>query len=491
MYWTDQGTNDIRRANLDGTEQQALLFNQTMPTYIDLDVPAGKLYWTNQTEPSGDIRRANLDGSQEQTVVPGLSTPDGIALDPAAGKMYWTGGLFGANIRRANLDGTDPQTLVTGQSIPAGLARDVAHGKMYWTEFTGGDIRRANLDGTEQETVVTNLNEPTDVALDVADGKIYWTDAPGADPGQIRRANLDGSGQEVVVTGLTRGPTGIALDLPQGNIYWTDYGAGDIRRANLDGTAQQILVLGLSRPVGIALQLPPAAPSVTCLVANSLLWPSNHRLVNVGLSVDVQPRDATLQLQVYANDDANATDAADIAPGTLQLRSERQGDGEGRVYLIVATATNAGGTSFDVCTVVVPHDQSSRSIATVEAAAASAETYYREFQTPPPGYRLIGAGMNGVDTHRLPAVMGAGMAADLKPFQAMISYPLPLPEASADPTRSFANAPNLSAAAQESPMNRFLIADSDEPPLAVCSRSVHELEQETMAWVPELANELW
>jgi hypothetical protein len=132
------------------------------------------------------------------------------------------------------------------------------------------------------------------------------------------------------------------------------------------------------------------APTISCSVAQSLLWPPNHQLVNVGLSVDVQPPDATLQVQVYANDNAASSDAADIGPGTLELGAARQGHGSGRVYLIVVTATSGGQTAFDVCTVVVPHDQSADSIARVEAAAGDAEAYYRQFQSAPAGFSLIG-----------------------------------------------------------------------------------------------------
>ena len=137
------------------------------------------------------------------------------------------------------------------------------------------------------------------------------------------------------------------------------------------------------------------APTVTCSVAQSLLWPPKRQLVNVGLSVTVDPLDANLHLLVYANDNASAADAAAIGPGTLQLRSERQGNGTGRVYLIVVTATNSGGTSFDVCTVAVPHDHSPRSIASVRQQAADAAAYYQEFQTTPPGYHLLGEGLEG------------------------------------------------------------------------------------------------
>jgi len=134
---------------------------------------------------------------------------------------------------------------------------------------------------------------------------------------------------------------------------------------------------------------------VTCSVAQPLLWPPNHQLVNVGLSVTVDPSDANLHILVYANDNASPADAADIGPGTLLVRSERQGSGTGRVYLVVVTATNSGGTSFDVCTVAVPHDHSPGSIASAREQAAAAAAYYRAFQTAPPGFHLLGERSGG------------------------------------------------------------------------------------------------
>jgi hypothetical protein len=345
MYWTSIGSNDIRRANLDGSGQQTLVTGQNGPERIALDLAVGQMYWTDYFD--HDIRRANLDGSGQQTLVSGLGTsPTGIALDVAGGHMYWTGGTFGSgDIHRANLDGSGQQTLVPGQSGPIGIALDLASGQMYWTDYVDGGIRRANLDGSGRQTLVS---------------------------GQI-------------------GPNGIALDLAAGQMYWIDENVSDIRRSNLDGSGQQTLVTGLNVSFGIALQLEPA-PTVTCSVADPLLWPPNHALVNVGLSVNVDPPDATLHVSVYADDNASPSDASDIAPDTLRLRAERQGSGDGRVYLIVTTATDAAGTSFDVCTVAVPHNQSAESIAAVQQQAADAEAYYRQFQTAPPGFDLLGEG---------------------------------------------------------------------------------------------------
>jgi hypothetical protein len=136
-------------------------------------------------------------------------------------------------------------------------------------------------------------------------------------------------------------------------------------------------------------------PTVTCSVAKSLLWPPNHQLVNVGLNVTVTPPDAILQVQVYANDQAASSDAQDIAPETLQLRADRSGHSLGRVYLIVATATNSAGSAFNVCSVVVPHSNNPLSIAIVRVEAFLAEVWYGLLHTAPPGFHLIGAGPAG------------------------------------------------------------------------------------------------
>src|SRR5262249_13367295 len=131
--------------------------------------------------------------------------------------------------------------------------------------------------------------------------------------------------------------------------------------------------------------------TVRCSVTTPVLWPPDDRLVNVGLSVQVSDPNATVTVQVFANDDALPSDAAGLAPGKLRLRGDRQGHGGGRVYLIVVKATDAAGdVAFRVCTVVVPHDQSDDALAAVNQQAAEAEAYYQAFRTAPPGYRLLG-----------------------------------------------------------------------------------------------------
>lgn len=156
------------------------------------------------------------------------------------------------------------------------------------------------------------------------------------------------------------------------------------------------------------------APSVDSTVAVPMLWPPNHNLINVGLSAVV--RDAcdespTLHVTVFADepeesqtgDGRHSPDAKGIggAPlSSLRLRAERKGDADGRVYVIVVTATDdSGNLGYDVSTVVVPHSRSRKAELSVKAQAAAATARAQEFagyllgaNAVPSGFFVIGAG---------------------------------------------------------------------------------------------------
>ena len=142
-----------------------------------IDVAEGDLFFLWTDDDTDKIRRANLDGSNVQILVTGLGVPYGIALDVVGGKMYWTD-IGRDKIQRANLDGSHIEDLVTqGLWAPGGLALDVVGGKMYWTDWGTDKIQRANLDGSHIEDLVTQgLIGPSGLALDVVGGKMYWTD---------------------------------------------------------------------------------------------------------------------------------------------------------------------------------------------------------------------------------------------------------------------------------------------------------------------------
>jgi hypothetical protein len=152
-------------------------------------------------------------------------------------------------------------------------------------------------------------------------------------------------------------------------------------------------------------------PSVTCNVNQTTLWPPNHDLENVGLTASVTddcdkgvvigggPNGTGVT--VYSDEpdldilgSGNfSPDAKNIGVGTLRLRSERSGNENGRVYLIVVQATDASGkTGFCATTVTVTHDQSKASKDSVAAQAAAAQAYFLTNLMPPPGFVQVGVG---------------------------------------------------------------------------------------------------
>ena len=236
----------IRQVDTDGTGLDTILDVGGGLRAIDLDVAAGKIYWTDVD--NDVIGRCNLDGSgAEDVITTGLLFPQGIALNPPADTLYW-GDQTGDEIGWANLDGTGAAPLLA-TSFHSGIAVDRVNGKLYWsTSITSaaGDIMRCNHDGTGVETVITGVDKPSRLALDVAGGKIYWTDYV---VDVVRRANLNGTGVETIYTvGANLNPGGIALDLGEGKVYWGQSVQSNrmtIMRMDLDGSNPEDVVADL------------------------------------------------------------------------------------------------------------------------------------------------------------------------------------------------------------------------------------------------------
>ncbi|HLJ96818.1 MAG TPA: Ig-like domain repeat protein [Gemmataceae bacterium] len=189
-------------------------------------------------------------------------------------------------------------------------------------------------------------------------------------------------------------------------------------------------------------------PTVTCSVAQSQLWPANKKMVNVGLSVTVAPASASIDVQVYGNDDADESDVDNIAPGSLELRAVREDD-EGRVYLIVVTASKGDATSFDVCAVVVPGDNSDDSIQAVQQDAAAAVAYYRKFQTAPDDFDLLGDSGGDGDAPppsanpRKPNAPASVLSSALTELQVPAASPGPLTSPNTAPGSAVTPSPSL------------------------------------------------
>ena len=122
-----------------------------------------------------------------------------------------------------------------------------------------------------------------------------------------------------------------------------------------------------------------AAPSLTIGISPETLWPPNHNMVGIATSVtaiDVCDPAPSVQLVNISMDegeetltydplydetigDGHTTDDIEVGEdGSISLRAERAGKGDGRVYTLTFEATDASGNSASVqATVDVPHSQ--------------------------------------------------------------------------------------------------------------------------------------
>ena len=104
----------------------------------------------------------------------------------------------------------------------------------------------------------------------------------------------------------------------------------------------------------------------------SVLWPPNHRMVNVTVSYDVTDNcplpPGSCTLSVISNEPVLGHGSGHTSPDWIVLddhhvllRAERMGNGNGRIYTITITCIDSGGvSSSDSVTVTVPHDRGRR-----------------------------------------------------------------------------------------------------------------------------------
>jgi len=151
MYWTDRGADHdtVSRADMAPlATPEVLVSGLQSPNKIDIDIPGRKIYWID--EASAVIERANLDGTQVETVVTLSATwsTTAIAVDSVLGEIYWA---INSNdtIWRASLEGARKEVLVdlpgTYQVAGIALATDAGQRTIFWADKTKDSIYRADM----------------------------------------------------------------------------------------------------------------------------------------------------------------------------------------------------------------------------------------------------------------------------------------------------------------------------------------------------------
>lgn len=133
------------------------------------------------------------------------------------------------------------------------------------------------------------------------------------------------------------------------------------------GSAQDYAAI-LAKIFGSALAGDTEPPAVDVAVTPTTLWPANHKMVAIKPDVratDNQDPNPVVTLESVTssepeNDAADGNTEKDIeiaTDGTIYLRAERSGSGEGRTYTITYRAVDASGNvGRGTATVFVPHD---------------------------------------------------------------------------------------------------------------------------------------
>jgi len=134
----------------------------------------------------------------------------------------------------------------------------------------------------------------------------------------------------------------------------------------LDGDGDELAVVD----IGVDEVIPPSV--ITISATPNVLWPPNHKMVPVTLSVSTSdncdPEPVCQIVSVSSNELDNAQGDGNTAPDweitgdlTVNLRAERSGKGTGRIYTITVRCTDeAGNTTEQQIVVTVPHDQGNK-----------------------------------------------------------------------------------------------------------------------------------
>ena len=199
-------------------------------------------------------------------------------------------------------------------------------------------------------------------------GYLYWMGHPGSEPpfgdpglscAGTAVAALDPFGFGVVrrTCGFAAGARDFALDA-SGSVHLTGSTTGDLRPIN----ALQPFFGGWTDAFAVRAVLNQPPDCSDAFASPATLWPPDGRLAPVTIRNVTDPDGDAVTLTVTGvrqdEPPQGSANALGIGTATVQLRADRDGGGDGRVYRITFEASDGnGGVYTGTVTVCVPHDQ--------------------------------------------------------------------------------------------------------------------------------------
>ncbi len=418
FFWSeDDGTAEVFKADAVAlTPIQVTSGGFARIDDVEYDPLSAKLWWNNWAtgpgnpdRPLEDIYNDNLAGTAQTRLFitnscDGVSPPSGLTglvLDPATSTVFYTRGVSYGNcpngeVSSVTMDGVTQTTLDIDSWHPDGI--DLSGGTVYWAN-PGVNAGPAfgpinNMDTIGGSKSIGQLphipGHGRSVVVDAANNLYFYSShsaAPFGNCGVPCRAvgggifvidltNV-GAGATNVLNDPTTGIPDVELDAANMKIYWTDYVNGQINSASYDAAGNLGAITtelsGLDRPYGLALRLN-ADPSCTGVVGSETsLWPPNHKFKEISISGATDPDGDPVTITVTGitqdeptnglGDGDQSPDGAGVGTSTAEVRAERSGLEDGRVYVISYTADDGfGGSCSGTVEVGVPHDKKDTAI---------------------------------------------------------------------------------------------------------------------------------
>ncbi|MBZ5489495.1 MAG: NF038129 family PEP-CTERM protein [Acidobacteriia bacterium] len=325
---------------------------------IDLDSPNPTL----QTFASDPQRLPVAGGTAVATGQPQVVAIDGIpptstvGLSPLPNTNGWNNSDVtvnfsaidnsgGSGVRQLNISATGAQPIAS---------TIIAASSAFATVFTEG-ITNFSFFATDLASNVEPAHTLT-VKLDKT--------PPSITGARIPVANLNGWNNTNVAVSFACSDalSGLASDSPPASTVLTSEGANQ----QVTGTCQDLAGNVASATAG-GINIDKTPPALSGLpAANCILWPPNHNFVTVTTisAADLLSGMSSFSVTGTSSEpmDPNNPDiiitGSGLGPRTVQLRADRLGTANGRIYTITSTATDAAGNVVNVdSTCAVPHDQ--------------------------------------------------------------------------------------------------------------------------------------
>lgn len=170
LFWAEGSR--VRSSSLDGANVTTIITGAAgnVPSSVALDATNQRVYWTDNG--TDTVNRADYNGANSAVIyaaLDGTSNPRGLAIDVVANKLFWA---EGANIRTSGLDGTLVTTAVigvAGTNVPDAVAVNPTRKLLYWTDNGTDSVHVAPYTGTAPRELFHNADKfsnPQGVAVD-------------------------------------------------------------------------------------------------------------------------------------------------------------------------------------------------------------------------------------------------------------------------------------------------------------------------------------